>query len=81
MKITPVEVEWLDSAGMLGWHPPGELPAGLHCALCRSWGVIAYKDRDEIVLATMVAVNTGNQGHFQAIPRRCIKRIRKLKGV
>ena len=69
-----VEVKWSDSASNGEWHRP-KIKMGL--ARAKSVGYLKQKTKRKVVLVQSIGENQ-LQGLI-AIPRSCVKRIRKLK--
>ncbi len=73
MKL--VLVEYYDSACSEGWHKFGETEG---ISSCVSVGVLKYEDDKQIIIFPNRS-DTGNVSDSMAIPKGCIKRIRKVK--
>ena len=77
MKPIPVEVDWVDSYALTGWCTEKDVES-THADNCLSVGYMVRKDRKEVVLASGQSVDSENRQHLIAIPRCCVKSIRKL---
>lgn len=76
-----VEVEWIDAASTNGWQRATDIDqeqahdGGL--VECRSTGYVLSKDPRSIRLAQSQSAH-GSVAEVQAIPRSCIRSIRRL---
>jgi hypothetical protein len=72
-KFSLVEVEWLDSSFNGGWrsHDTYSTPE-----TCRTVGYLTHKDKD--VVNVSMNVSPEQRGETMAIPKKMVKRIRKL---
>ena len=69
-----VEVEWIDSASNGEWHNPD---VEMRVVGARSVGYLKESKRHQVVIMQSIG-ETQIQGML-AIPRTCVKKIRKLK--
>lgn len=75
MKQWPlVEVHWVDSAFTAGWR---RAPAQL--SNCRTTGYLVHKNKRFINIAMNSDAPDETYGEVMAIPRSCVKKIRRLK--
>lgn len=72
-----VIVDWVDSAGMAGWHHRHDW-AEHTVAKCRSIGWLLADTKEQITIALNHDRDGGGIGEVMAIPRVAIKRLRKL---
>ena len=78
MKYPMVYVEWVDSAGMAGWHRIEHTPDYHDPLECQSAGFLIHKDQKSITLALQLT-NSGQVGELMTIPRQCVRRMVKVK--
>ena len=70
-----VLVEWTDSSAYNGWHKFGAEDCVTQCVTI---GILRHEDKEQIVLTPCIS-DFGNVSDTHAIPKGCIKRVRKLK--
>lgn len=75
MKITPVQVEWIDSVQSYGWGSLKE-PSDMGCV---SIGHMISKTKDRVTLALNVSPRNGSVGQLVEIPMIAVKKIKRLK--
>lgn len=73
MKRPLVLVEWEDSAFTAGWRH-----GKVSTSLCKTAGYLVEKDKALVVIAMNVS-DTGSYGEAMAIPRACVRSIRRLR--
>ena len=82
IKLTPVEVEWIDAHSSLDAMTLGELEKNKPL-LTKSCGYLIKEDKEKIVLGFMLfGVNINDEPllkHFQVIPKGMVKKIIKLR--
>jgi hypothetical protein len=71
--VNRVEVEWVDSHGMEGWHPTDDAVALLDKLRCRSVGYLVADDERGVV----IALGEGSEQLLSsmAIPRQAIVKV------
>lgn len=69
-----VEVEWIDSCFNPGWHKNDTYSEP---SRCRTVGYLTHKGKD--CLNISMNVTDQDRGETMAIPRVCVKSIRKLR--
>jgi len=80
-KPYPVEVTWIDPHSIGGsWHEPEQVtersrPIGL---VVRSVGLVTRKDEDGSLVITQ-SIGPEHYDHTLALPKCCIKKVRRLK--
>lgn len=77
-KPTIVEIEWVDSCSVGGWHRPEHFTEA-SIANCRTVGYILERTSRHIVVVQNYGDDTRNVGEGMAIPAKAIKRVRRLK--
>ena len=71
-----VIVEWDDAYSSGGWLNPND---DLSISKCITVGLLLSEDDVRVVVAQNASLTSGSVGDILAIPRGCIKRIRKLR--
>jgi len=81
MKLTPVEVEWLDSCVDSGWHAHDAAFVRAAPTQCTSVGYLIERTKAQLVLAQSVtATDDGDQiADVLTIPASVVKRVRRLR--
>ena len=76
MKKNPqlVEVEWIDSAFNAGWFKRTTYST---VAQCRMVGYLTHKSRK--VVNVSMNLSPDDRGETMAIPRSCVRKIRKVR--
>lgn len=82
MKLSPVEVEWIDSCSYSGWEDAAEKVAVAKPTTCRSVGYLIRRDASALVLvqsADLDDVHGDRYADALAIPAKMVVRVRRLK--
>lgn len=75
-RVKFVEVHWDDATSTAVWRGPDELPS-IQACITRGW--LLEEDDKQVVIAATIQVEGPDVGEIIAIPKRWLKRIRRLK--
>lgn len=73
-----IRVEWDDAATTGNWRNPSEMGREERLQ-CQSVGHVVRSNKQEVVLALSIS-ESGNMSDTIAIPRGCIRKVRRLEG-